>query len=138
MSSGAKDSNENSITPTVHQSQPSTSSNSCSSEALKTHLYSLESRGTKELKNVASGDFKDTLQFDSGYKAMEVIYPSFGLDRPVSELAGEADAGTETMVLYSDDVAPYPFMHSSGWWNLGEGTLLFSISIDFFLGDLHT
>lgn len=124
MSSDAKDSNDNSITLTIHQNQPSTSSNSYSDEDLKTHLYSLESRGAKELKNASSADLEDTLQFDPGYKAMEDIHSGFGFNHPISELASEADAGTEAMILYSNDVAPHSFVHSSGWWNLGEGAPL--------------
>lgn len=125
MSSDAKDYNENSITLTIPQSQPSNSLNSYSND--KTHLYSLESRCMKEVNNVEIADLKGKLKFGPGYKAMEDMHCGFGLDHSFSELVSEADAETESMILHSNDVPPHSFVLSSGRWNLGEGTSLFSL-----------
>ncbi|KAH0434255.1 hypothetical protein IEQ34_000630 [Dendrobium chrysotoxum] len=124
MLSDGKDSSENSITSTIHQNRTSTSLNSYSNEVFKTQLYSLESRGMEELNNVVSADMEDTLQFDPGYKVMEDMHSGFGLDHAISDLVSEVDVETETMFLYSNDVAPHSFRFASGRWNLGEGAPL--------------
>ncbi|XP_020593816.1 protein FAR-RED-ELONGATED HYPOCOTYL 1-LIKE isoform X2 [Phalaenopsis equestris] len=108
-------SNENFINSTIHQNRHSASLNSYSNEVLRTHFYSLESRGMKEANNLEIADLEDTLQFDPGYEVMEDVHYGFGFDHTISEAMDDA----ETVILYSNDV-----LLSSGRWNLGKGAPL--------------
>lgn len=114
MASDVKVADENSITLTVHQEQPSTSLNNSSNRVNKDSLYSLESRGFKEVSDATTADLEEILQLDLGHKVAEEMYSSF------EEFESEGDAETESLVLYSNDVAPHSFLRSSGCWNLGQ------------------
>lgn len=65
-------------------------------------------------------DLEKTLQYDPGYMVAEEICPVSGLDHAILKLESDDNAETESMILYTNDVAPHSFMRSSGCWNLGQ------------------
>ncbi|KAK8960158.1 hypothetical protein KSP40_PGU002599 [Platanthera guangdongensis] len=120
MASDVKVLDECSITLTINYGQSSTSLNNYTNEVTKRYFYSPKSRGIKKMSDSATADLEKALQYDPGYKVAEEIYPVFGLDHAILEFESEDNAETESMILYTNDVAPHSFIRSSGCWNLGQ------------------